>query len=78
MFYTISSITYQANYKINDVGLFLNSKHAVSMAFYPVVPLKVPLIRSGHSVDGFVYADVLVVFDLTLAPLFIVSCQPFE
>ncbi len=75
MFYTIFSIIYQANYKINDVGLLLNLKLAVSMAFYPAVPSKNPLIiRSGHSVDGFCYVDVLVFFDLTLAPLFIVSC----
>ncbi len=72
MFYTIISINYQANYIIN---IFVNSKHAVSMALYPVVPSKVPIIiRRGHSVDGFCYADVLVFFDLTLAPLFIVSC----
>ncbi len=44
MFYTIFSITYQANYKINDVGLFLNLKLAVSMAFYPVVPSKNPIM----------------------------------
>ncbi len=73
MFYTILSLTYQANYIINDGGLFVNSKQAVSMAFYSVVPLKEPLIRSGHSVDGFCYADVLVFFDLTIVPLFIVS-----
>ncbi len=74
MFYTFLSITYQANYKINDGGLFVNSKQAVSMAFYPVVPSKTPItIRSGHSINGFCCADVLVFFDLKIAPLFIVS-----
>ncbi len=75
MFYTIISINYQANYIINDGGLFVNSKQAVSMAFYPVVHSQVPIIvRNVHLVDGFCYADVLVFFDLTLAPLSIVSC----
>ncbi len=64
MFYTILSINYQVNNIINDGGPFVNLKQAVSMAFYPVVLSKVPiLIRSGHSVDGFCYADVLVSFD---------------